>query len=71
MAADAGAGAEGARVKTEECHACRGSGRCRTCRGRGVVLKHAGAPAQRCPDCHGSGECPVCGGRGALEGGEG
>jgi DnaJ-class molecular chaperone len=56
-----------AEAKANECHACKGSGRCRTCKGRGVVIKHAGAPTQRCPECQGSGECLVCGGKGTLE----
>ncbi len=50
-----------------KCNVCRGTGKCRSCKGRGVVIKHAGAPTQRCPECQGSGECPVCEGKGVLE----
>jgi len=56
-----------AEAKANECHACKGTGKCRSCKGRGVVIKHAGAPTQRCPECQGSGECPVCEGKGVLE----
>ena len=54
------------KAKTNECPVCRGTRKCRSCKGRGVMIKHAGTPTQRCSECQGSGECPVCHGKGTL-----
>lgn len=50
--------------KAKKCVVCKGSGKCRHCQGRGLVLKHAGAPSTRCLECSGSGVCPACHGEG-------
>jgi hypothetical protein len=49
------------------CKACKGKGKCRTCRGRGVVIKGGGSPSGPCIDCRGTGECPACAGEGTLK----
>lgn len=50
----------------EKCPACKGTGRCRTCRGKGVMVIHGGSETELCMDCDGTGQCDACYGTGTL-----
>ena len=47
------------------CKACKGTGVCRICDGKGTVSSHKLLVGSRkCKVCNGKGKCPVCKGRG-------
>jgi len=50
----------------QKCPACRGTGKCRTCRGKGFLSHRADEEEERCLDCGGSGICEACDGTGTL-----
>ncbi len=50
----------------ESCFVCKGSGKCRSCHGKGVIFDRASSRTQRCLDCGGTGHCPTCNGTGTL-----
>ena len=47
-----------------ECKACRGTGNCPKCGGKGKILGSSTLTSSRCPRCDGNCKCTVCNGKG-------
>lgn len=47
-----------------ECKACKGTGRCVNCDGKGKVMTNSTLFTEKCKLCDGTGKCHVCGGNG-------
>lgn len=47
-----------------ECKACKGTGNCSVCDGKGKVLSNSTLFNEKCKRCDGIGKCTVCRGTG-------
>lgn len=49
-----------------ECKACRGTGDCQQCDGKGKTMTSSTLGYNKCQRCDGTGKCTVCDGKGRV-----